>query len=238
MPERRGVVIGASSGIGAAVTSGLAGEGHRIVACARRFDHIGVGELVTGRALDVRDYAAVSETLLAAAASGPLSYVVNCAGVGFYAPLGADHGQEWRDILETNVVGLMNVCSVLLEHDLGVEQLVFVGSLAAHRVSATPGNVLYSASKKAAMLVLEDFRATLRAGGSDLRVTAISPGFVGGTDFGKRYFERLPEEAEDLYAAGANLRAADVAEIILWLLSTPPHVEVSDIIVRPTMQRD
>lgn len=240
MAERRssGVVLGASAGVGAAVVERLSGATAVIHAASRRgscpVEHDGV----IASACDIRDYEAVRSLLRRAVRDGGLDFVVNSAGVGLYAPLGEDHSAQWRAILETNVLGVVNLCSILLEDGVDVEHFVQIGSVAALRVSKTPGNAVYSAAKTASAVIVAHLRSVLRERGSAMRVSTVLPGFVAGTEFGERYFEHAPQAAVDLYAGGDRLSAADVAEIVALVLATPRHVEINDLVVRPTSQPD
>jgi NADP-dependent 3-hydroxy acid dehydrogenase YdfG len=235
--RRRGVVFGASSGIGAAVVARLAGQGTRLYSASRRgscdVDLAGVSAV----SADVRLYGSVAQLLRSAASErGGLGFVVNSAGVGYYAPLGVDHSDAWREILETNILGIANICSVLLEEEVQVAHLVQIGSVAAYRVSKTPGNAIYSAAKTAAAVVLDHFRTLLRERGSETRVSLISPGLVEGTEFAQNFFRYSPDHSRPLYVAGDNLTPGDIADVVAYVLSAPQHVDIDHVVVRPTLQ--
>ena len=66
----------------------------------------------------------------------------------------------------------------------------------------------------------------------------VAPGFVEGTEFGARFFDYAQAESVPLYAPGENLSPADVAEVVAYVLATPPHVDVNQVLVRPTAQPD
>lgn len=230
-------MFGASSGIGAVIAEKLAVSGYRVHAASRR-ETCAPHPRVIPVAADVRDYASVAETLSTASEDGRLAFVVNSAGVGYFAPLGEDYSAAWREILDTNVLGVVNLSSVLLGGDVRVDHYVQIGSIAAYRMSRTPGNAVYSAAKSAAAVLVDHLRDRARAAGSPLRVSHVAPGFVEGTGFGDDFFEYSPDNARPLYEPGQNLTAADVADVVAYVLATPPHVDLNHVLVRPTRQPD
>jgi NADP-dependent 3-hydroxy acid dehydrogenase YdfG len=232
-PEPVYAVVGASAGVGAAVVRRLTTTATRIYAASRRGVAPVAHPSVVGVRCDVQSYDDVRRLL-----DRPVDYLVNCAGVGFYAPLDGPYTAEWTEMVLTNVVGLANLLAVAATADPPLKGIVHIGSLASHRMSHVPGNVVYSVTKMSARLLVEDYRRQTRAAGRDTRVMSISPGFIEGTEFGDHFFRGAPELAVDLYAAHRALTAADVAELIDWMLALPPHVEVTDLITRPRQQPD
>ena len=229
---RTGVIFGASSGIGAALATELSGQCNLVLASRRGLAPPGV---VRAHALacDVRDYERVADVMSATKAP---DFVASCAGVGHYAPLIADHSGTWKDIVQTNLTGAANILSCVRRFAPQCRQVIMVGSLAAKRRSPTPGNEFYRASKVALAVLLEDFRHDLRAEGNPMKVCHIVPGFVDGTDFGRRFFETDPSAAVDLFGRFPGLSAAQVARAIRWVLDAEPGVEISELVVRPTLQ--
>jgi NADP-dependent 3-hydroxy acid dehydrogenase YdfG len=232
-------VIGGSSGIGAAVAARLAAAGAAVHAGSRRPPAATPPPGVAVITVDVRDYRSVVSAVSAAASDdGVLDFVVNSAGVGFYAPLGRDFSEAWREIIESSFLGAVNVCSALLDDGPDVRHYVHVGSVAAYRMSRTPGNAVYSAAKTAAALVVDHTRSTLRERGSTMRISTVAPGFVDDTMFGERFFAFDPAAARALYQPGVNLTADDVAAVIEQVIQSPSHVELNTVVVRPTLQPD
>lgn len=229
--ERIALVFGAAGGIGRAVVERLASRG-RVVAVARRPGNGVVGADETLIA-DVRSYNEVSAAFDAA---GSADCVVNCAGVGYFAPLDGDYSRFWTEMFETNVTGMLNIMSNIQRRDDTCRDFVHIGSLAGHRPSRTVGGAVYSASKAAALPLLDHFRQSLRAAGRRTRVTLISPGFVGDTGFGRHYFESAPGRASDLYAAFPPLMPADVAAAVETALAAPEETEIGTVVLRPIGQ--
>ena len=110
--------------------------------------------------------------------------------------------------------------------------IVHVSSMAAHRVP--PGSGVYSATKFAVRSLTESLRQELRALGSSIRITSVSPGFVE-TEFAEVY-SGSEEEARAVYSQYPMLQASDIAESVWYAISQPAHVQVHDILMRPTQQ--
>lgn len=233
----RGVVFGGSSGIGAAVAERLARAGSPVVAASRRgaaAGHAGVA----AAACDVRDGESVARVLRDAVSAGGVDWVVNAAGVGFYAPVLGRFAPQWRAIIDTNIVGMLNVLAQLRELQRPVRHFVQVGSLAGSRPSRTPGNDVYAATKATGAMLLARFRAELRAAGVLTRTTLITPGYVGGTDFGENFFQHAPDKKEAIFSRFTPLSPVDIAMTIEYVLAQPGHIELSEIVVRPVEQPD
>ena len=93
---------------------------------------------------------------------------------------------------------------------------------------------MYSASKFAVRALTEALRQELRSVNSNIRVTALSPGFVE-TEFAEQY-AKSKERAKEVYSRYKVLEAEDIAQQVQFLLSTPAHVQIHDILTRPTAQ--
>ena len=104
--------------------------------------------------------------------------------------------------------------------------------MSAHRVPSN--SAMYSASKFAVRALTEALRLELHALGSGIRVSGVSPGVVE-TEFAAVYHQS-EEQARATYSRYKVLEATDVAEAVIYLLAQPPHVQVHDILMRPTAQ--
>jgi NADP-dependent 3-hydroxy acid dehydrogenase YdfG len=244
MSDLRGnsiVVTGASSGIGAAVVRALAAEGARLTIGARRVDRLEslaheLGGGVVAVATDMRVEADVVRLVATARERfGGVDVLVNNAGLGRQAPVSSAATELWREMLETNVLGLLIATREAVQ-DMdrrGVAgHVVHVSSMAGHRVPG-PDSGVYAATKFAVRAVTEGLRQELRARKSSIRVSSVSPGYVD-TDFTQVFVGpgRTPQPRDT-----RSLDADDVARAIVWMLSQPPHMEVHDVLVRPTGQR-
>jgi len=241
------VVTGASSGIGAATARALAAEGAGVVVAARRRDRLEAlaaelrerGATVGVATADMRREAdVVGLFALARERFGGVDVLVNAAGLGRRAPLTSAPTEFWREMLEVNVLGLAIATREALQdmERRGVAgHVVHVSSMAAHRIPS-PDAAMYAASKFAVRALTEGLRQELRARQSPIRVSAVSPGHVE-TKFAEVFAGR-PEAAAETYGRFKVIEARDVAAAIVWIVSQPAYVEVHDVLVRPTAQRN
>jgi NADP-dependent 3-hydroxy acid dehydrogenase YdfG len=141
-------------------------------------------------------------------------------------------------MLEVNVPGL---CIATREAIQDMERrgaaghVVHVSSMAGHRIPG-PDTGVYAATKFAVRALTEALRVELRARQSPIRVTAVSPGYVF-TEFAE-VFSRPPGADAAINQRLKTLEPGDVAEAILWIVTRPPHMEVHDLLVRPTAQKN
>lgn len=221
------LVTGASSGIGAAIARALLQEGYTVVGCARRVDAIPDG--VHAYRVDLRQEADILAMWKDVRARfGGVDVLVNNAGVGFAEPLVSGDTERWRQMLEVNVLALC-VCTreALADMGDGPGHIVHISSMAGHRVP--PGSGVYSATKFAVRSLTEGLRKELRAKGSPVRVCSVSPGLVQ-TEFHGNYY------GSDVTHELRVLDSQDVANAVLYVLAQPPHVQVHDVLMRPTDQ--
>jgi NADP-dependent 3-hydroxy acid dehydrogenase YdfG len=241
------VVTGASSGIGRETARALADAGAAVVLAARRADRLEAlaaalaasGARVAVQPTDMRREADVLRLFeVARERFGGVDVLVNNAGLGRAAPLASAPTEIWREMLEVNVLGL---CIATREAIQDMERrgeaghVVHVSSMAGHRVPG-PDSGLYAATKFAVRALTEALRQELRARQSPIRVTAISPGYVA-TEFADVFTGRAGAQ-EEIDRKLKVLEARDVAEAVLWVVTRPPHVQVHDLLVRPTAQRN
>jgi len=233
---RVALVTGASAGIGRACAEALAEAGLVVVGCGRRVDRIEALPGVEAIACDLRDEAQILAMFEAVRARhGGVDLLVNNAGLGHLAPLTSGETERWREMLEVNVLAL-SVCTREAIGDMQrrdfAGQVVHISSMSGHRVP--PGSGMYSASKHAVKALTEALRTELRGQGSDIRVAAISPGFVE-TEFAAQY-HRSEDKAAATYGRFPCLQPEDVAAALMYLLAQPAHVQVHDVLMRPTRQ--
>lgn len=237
MDKKNILILGASSGVGESLVKLLSPAEFNIYTASRR--DISEPNTVTHYKVDISNYSDIEAVFKKLHSQNiKLNYLINCVGVGFYAPLTEDYSQYWQKILGTNVLGLSNILSLSLQYRIPTDHFVHLGSLAAYRISQTPGNLIYSASKTAALPLLSGYRKEIKASLKDIKVSFISPGFIEGTDFGKNFFVSSPENKTDLYSKFQGLKPMDIAENILYVLKSPPHVEISEMSIRPKDQPD
>jgi NADP-dependent 3-hydroxy acid dehydrogenase YdfG len=238
------LVTGATSGIGEAIARRLTVEGGHIVICGRRSDRLEglASELgrdrVTPIVCDIADPSSI-ETMFANIRKtlGGVDILVNNAGLGHNAPLMSGATEDWQDMLNVNVLGLA-VCTREAVSDIRRRgdngHVVHISSMSGHRVPESAGTAMYAASKHAVKAMTEGLRLELRQAGSPIRVSSISPGFTR-TEFAGKYFQN-EDMAEETYSRYKVLEARDIADAVDYVLSCPPHMQVHDILIRPTDQ--
>lgn len=230
-------VTGASSGIGQAITTKLARDGHRVIAAARRTDRL--EQLATTSAgiepvrLDVTDLAATRAAVDAAvAAHGAVDAFIANAGVMPLSRLDAGLVDEWNHTIDVNVHGLLNGIAAVLPHFTARERGHFVttASVGAHQV--TPTAAVYCGSKYAAWAITEGLRLESPPG---IRVTTITPGVVE-SDLANTITDPHAKAVMADYRRNAIAPSA-IADAVAFALSQPAEVDVNELVVRPVRQR-
>jgi serine 3-dehydrogenase len=239
------LVTGASSGIGEACARRFAAEGARLVLWARRRDRLerlaaelprpaGAHRLA---GVDVRDRAAVDRAVAELAAAGQVPDVlINNAGLASgLAKLQDGDPDDWDRMIDTNVKGLLNVSRAILPHMVTQRRghIVNMGSTAGH-MTYPMGNV-YNATKYAVRALTEGMN--LDVAGTPIRVSAVDPGFVE-TEFSQVRFHGDQQRAKGVYQGFTPLSANDVADAIAYVVNLPEHVNILDLVIVPTAQRN
>ncbi|HEX5192314.1 MAG TPA: SDR family oxidoreductase [Solirubrobacteraceae bacterium] len=220
------LLTGASSGIGAATARAAARDGYRLALAARSTDRLeelaaelGGSERALAMRCDVTewdDQRAMVER--AREHFGRLDVVFANAGFGAKRGFQSETVEHWRAMVLTNVYGAaLTIRATIdaLRESRG--HLLITGSVAGRRVQ--PGS-LYSATKWAVTAMGEGARLELN--GTGVRVTLIEPGMTDTP-----FFDNRPSDA---------LHPDDVARAVMWAVSQPPHVDVNEILIRPTAQ--
>jgi NADP-dependent 3-hydroxy acid dehydrogenase YdfG len=228
VPDPVFVITGASSGIGEATARRAAEAGYRLVLGARRLEklealaeELGGPDRVAAVRCDVTEWAD-QEALAATAISrfGRIDVAVANAGFGGARGFLTETPEYWKGMVLTNVYGVaLTIRATLPALEEARGHLVLMSSVAGRR--ALPGS-LYSATKWAVTAMGEAARQELN--GTGVRVTLIEPGMVDTA-----FFDEPPT---------GTLEADDIARAVLYAVSQPPHVDVNEILVRPTAQEN
>jgi NADP-dependent 3-hydroxy acid dehydrogenase YdfG len=225
--ERVFLITGASSGIGAATARAAASEGWRLVLAARSIDkleelatELGGPERAVAVECDVIEWADQQAAVMTSLEHfGRLDAAWANAGFGAQRSFLGDTVEHWRDMVLTNVYGAaLTIRATLPALKESGGHLLLTGSVAGRK--AIPGS-LYSATKHAVHAMAENVR--LELDGTGVRVTVIAPGMVDTP-----FFDQVPLDAP--------LQPDDIARAVMYALSQPPHVDVNEVLVRPTAQ--
>ena len=244
MAEKRIVITGASSGIGAASVRAFRAEGWDVVGVARREDRLQALAAETGASIFVADLTkqgdvdALRDHL---AATGPVHALLNNAG-GAVGGESVEAGsiEDWAWMFEINVLALKRVTTALLPllrrtvaADGGSATIVNLTSIAGHVAYAGGGG--YNAAKFAAHAVTEVLRLELN--GEPIRVIEVAPGMVHTAEFSLNRFGGDQAKADSVYAEVPNpLSADDVADTIRYAVTAPAHVNHDLLVIKPVAQ--
>jgi len=237
------LVTGASSGIGAACVRQLVDAGARVILVARRADRLqtlseelrGKGGVTHCLMLDVGDATAVKRALQSLPDEWrAIDILVNNAGLARgleKIPEGVE--SDWDEMINTNIRGLLQVTRELscgmVERRRG--HIVNIGSISGHEVYS--GGVVYCATKHAVRALSRGLHMDLL--GTNVRVTSIDPGMVE-TEFSTVRFHGDTERAAGVYQKFVPLSAEDVADAVMYAVTRPPHVNVSEMLLMPLHQ--
>ncbi|HEY9006365.1 SDR family NAD(P)-dependent oxidoreductase [Ohtaekwangia sp.] len=242
MTKRIALITGATSGIGEATARLLAAHNFKIILCGRRKDRLeklqkelSASTEVISISFDVREQLEVASAI----ASLPTDWkaidvLVNNAGNAHgLDPIQTGSIADWDAMIDINVKGLLYVSKEVIpfmtERQSG--HIVNLGSIAGKEVY--PNGNVYCASKFAVDALTRGMRIDLNAFG--IKVTSINPGMVE-TEFSLVRFKGDKDKAELTYKGMTPLSGKDIADIILYVLQAPAHVQLADITVFPTSQ--
>ena len=237
---RTALITGATSGFGAAAVRRFVAAGWRVIATGRRADRLQalVDELgadkVHAAAFDIRDEAALDAALDALpAAFRDIDLLVNNAGLALgTAPAQQASLDDWRTMIETNVLALVTVTRRLLP--LLVERkgaIINIGSIAGSY--PYPGGNTYGGTKAFVRQFSLGLRSDLH--GTGVRVTDIEPG-MAETEFTLVRTHGDQAASDKLYAGAQPMTADDIAEQIFYVATLPPHLNINRLEIMPVTQ--
>jgi 3-hydroxy acid dehydrogenase/malonic semialdehyde reductase len=238
------LITGASSGFGAAAARAFGEEGAKLLLGARRTDRLekvakeakkaGAAE-VHFHFLDVGKTESVLEfTNWVKEKARKLHVLINNAG-GAHGMDAIAHGKDadWEATIQSNVLGILRMTRAalpLITRDAGAS-IINIGSVAAH--TAYEGGSVYCGAKAAELQITRTLRIELF--GVGIRVSTIDPG-LAETEFSLVRFKGDAAAAKKLYEGTHPLTAGDVAEILVWVATRPPHVNIDELMVKPVDQ--
>jgi len=245
------LITGASSGFGAAGARAFGAEGARLLLGARRVDRLeqvaeeakkaGAAE-VQVRTLDVSKTASVTDFITwaqnftgypAASGAGLQVLINNAGGAQGQDTVQEGKDQDWEAMFQSNTLGVLRMTRAalpLIPKDCG-SSIINIGSIAG-RV-AYEGGAAYCAAKAGELQITRALRLELN--GTGIRVSTIDPG-LAETEFSLVRFKGDAARAKKVYDGTHPLTAPDIAEIMVWVASRPPHVNIDELVVKPVDQ--
>jgi serine 3-dehydrogenase len=245
LQNQRVLITGASAGFGAACARAFASHGAHLELWARRLDrlqalkseleskhHVEVGI----QQVDVRDREQVHTAAVALfERDRRVDVLVNNAGLASgLAPIHEGSLEDWDAMIDTNVKGLLYVTREILPSMVARDSghVINLGSVAGYWIYPK-GNV-YNATKFAVRALTEAMSVDLF--GTRVRVSSVDPG-AAETEFARVRFHGDDERARKIYQGFQPLVAEDVADAVVYVANTPPHVMVTKLVLTPTAQR-
>ena len=236
------LITGATSGIGTACARVFAQAGAKLILAARRQERLDqladeLSKLASVHLLqlDVCDRSSVESALSTLPASW--SYVdilINNAGLSRgLDKLHEASFQDWEEMIDTNIKGLLYLTRFVVPGMVtrGRGHVVNLGSTAGHQTY--PGGNVYCATKAAVRVISEGLKQDLL--GTPVRVSSVDPGLVE-TEFSNVRFRGDTERAKQVYQGLTPLTPADVADVVFFCVTRPPHVNISEVLLMPTDQ--
>ncbi|MCC5654326.1 SDR family oxidoreductase [Nostoc sp. XA013] len=238
------LITGASSGIGTACARIFAGAGAKLILAARRLERLqqladtlskDFSTKIHLLQLDVRDRNAVESAISSLPSDwSNIDILINNAGLSRgLDKLHEGSFQNWEDMIDTNVKGLLYVSRYvvpgMVSRDRG--HVVNLGSIAGHQTY--PGGNVYCATKAAVRAISEGLKQDLL--GTQVRVTSVDPGMVE-TEFSEVRFHGDAERAKKVYQGVMPLTADDVADVIFFCVTRSPHVNINEVVLMPVDQ--
>jgi len=245
------LITGASSGFGAAAARAFGAEGAKLLLGARRVERleqvaaesreVGASEaqvhfLDVGKTDSVNAFTSWAQEKIRNPKSEirNLHVLVNNAGGAHGLDTVAEgKDEDWEAMMQSNVLGVLRMTRAalpLMPHDAGAS-ILNIGSVASR--SAYEGGSAYCGAKAAELLITRSLRLELC--GSGIRVSTIDPG-LAETEFSLVRFKGDVAKAKKPYEGAISLTAEDVAEILVWVASRPPYVNIDELIVKCTDQ--
>ncbi len=233
-------ITGASSGIGEACARAFAGAGARLILCARRVQRVEslAAELKVPThviTLDVRDQQAVQRAVDQLPREwASIEVLINNAGLSRELTRLQEYSiDDINEMVDTNVKGLLYVTRAVLPGMIARNKghIINIGSTAGHWTY--PNGAVYCATKAAVKSISEGLKMDLN--GTTVRISSVDPGLVE-TEFSIVRFHGDVARAKKVYEGVKPLTGTDVADVVLYCATRPPHVNINDVVLMPVAQ--
>ncbi|MDP5276241.1 SDR family oxidoreductase [Chengkuizengella axinellae] len=244
MTKKVAIITGASSGIGQSTALELSKQGFRVMLAARREDRlkqlqsevIENGGEAAYYVTDVTSYAEMEALAKATVEQfGQIDILINNAGVMPLSFLSSRKVDEWDLMVDVNIKGVLYGIGAVLPYmeEQKSGHIINISSVAGHKVM--PSSSVYSGTKFAVRAITEGLRQEVKAG-QNIRTTIICPGAVATELTHTITDENIIKDLQERYKDAQTLQGEDIAKAIVYAISQPDHVDVNEIIVRPTSQ--
>lgn len=238
------VITGASSGIGAATAKLLASNGAKVVLGARRADRLAalVAEITDAggqaayQVTDVRDAAEVQGLVdLAKSKFGGIDVIFNNAGIMPTSPISALHTQEWNDMIDINLRGVLNGVAAVMPDFTAQKhgQIVTTSSVAG--IKSFPGAGVYGATKFAVRNLMEVIRTESAQEGTNIRTATLYPAAINTELLHTITDENAKQGMDQLYDA-VGITPDAIARVVNFAIDQPAEVNVNEFTIYPTKQ--
>jgi NADP-dependent 3-hydroxy acid dehydrogenase YdfG len=245
------LITGASSGFGAAAARAFGVKGAKLLLGARRVDRLKITaaealkagaaavhfhKLDVSRTSSVEAFIAWARKKIGSRKSetrGLHVLINNAGGAHGLDTVAEGKDADWEAMIQTNVLGLLRVTRAalpLMPRNAGAS-IINIGSVAGH--TAYEGGSVYCAAKAGELQITRALRLELL--GTGIRVGTVDPG-LAETEFSLVRFKGNAARAKKVYEGTNPLTAGDIAEILVWVASRPPHVNIDELIVKPIDQ--
>ena len=236
---RTALITGATAGIGEAAARAFVAAGWRVIGTGRRADRLDalaaeLGDAFHGAAFDVRDEAARDAALDALPESfRAIDLLINNAGLALgTAPAQNADLDQWKTMIDTNVVALVSLTRKLLPALIAAKGAIINLSSVAATYPYTGGNV-YGGTKAFVRQFSLGLRSDLH--GTGVRVTSIEPGMVE-TEFTVVRTGGDQQASDKLYGGADPMTGEDIAQTLLWVAGLPPHLNINTLELMPVSQ--
>ncbi|KAJ3651601.1 hypothetical protein Zmor_017630 [Zophobas morio] len=237
------IVTGASAGIGEAITDALVEEGVIVVGVARNIETLEAkSKTLTGKKGKLHpikgDFSREGDILKVfewtSKNLGPVHILINNAAASNQTTLMDGKTEDWKSVFDLNVIGLCiatrEAVKIMKENKIN-GHIIHINSVLGHQVVNVPRINVYPASKFAVTALTETLRQELNHLGLKIKISDVSPGFVATrrTTFAKD----LTPERKAFYENKPAVNSEDIADGVIYALSTPEHVQVHELMIRP-----
>lgn len=234
---RRILISGGGSGIGAAIAEACAGAGARVGVIGRdpgRLEQLAqrIGAATATADISIRASAEQAVSSVAEQLGG-LDGLINNAGAMLHSKISAGRSDDWRTMLDVNVLGLLHVTHAALDHLRQADHadIVNISSIAADRVSLSDF-AIYSATKASVLRITEALRMDL-ANDGDIRVAVVKPGAVNTSGFGPGVHDPELRKRVEAIKQTAAMQPDVLAAEICHVLALPRAACIAEIVIIP-----